>query len=108
LPEPEPGLPSHYRPPGAKPGGAWVAWLEPADLSEAEAGIYPAGRPAANIMKAMSLVPDAVKSFFDVVSYPSQGPFQMRDFSSKCVTSRASTARSAMRKSSCWRRGCRP
>jgi len=60
LPAPKPGPPSHYRPAGAKPGGAWVPWLEPADLTEQEAGIYPAGRPAANIMKAMSLVPDEV------------------------------------------------
>jgi hypothetical protein len=81
LPEPEPGMPSQYRPAGAKPGGAWVPWLEPADLSEPEAGIYPAGRPAANIMKAMSLVPDEVKSFFDIVSHQYQGPLEMRDFS---------------------------
>ena len=81
LPEPKPGLPSHYRPTGAKPGGAWVPWLEPAELSEREAGIYPAGRPAANIMKAMSLVPDEVKGFFDIVSHQYQGPLEMRDFS---------------------------
>ena len=43
LPQPQPGMPSRYRPAGAKPGGAWVPWLEPADLSEAEAGLYPAG-----------------------------------------------------------------
>jgi len=67
LPQPEPGVPSRYRPPGAKMGGAWVPWLEPADLSESESGLYPAGRPAANIMKAMSLVPDEVRSFFDLV-----------------------------------------
>jgi len=81
LPEPKPGLSSHYRPVGAKPGGAWVPWLEPADLSDQEAEIYPAGRPAANIMKAMSLVPDEVKSFFDIVSHQYQGPLEMRDFS---------------------------
>ena len=81
LPRPEPGVASQYRPAGAKPGGAWVPWIEPADLSEREVGIYPAGRPAANIMKAMSLVPDEVKSFFDLVSHQYQGPLQMRDFS---------------------------
>lgn len=81
LPQPEPGLPSRYRPPAAKPGGAWVPWLEPEDLSEREAGIYPEGRPAANIMKAMSLVPNEVRSFFDIVSHQYQGPLAMRDFS---------------------------
>ena len=81
LPAPEPGMPSQYRPSRAKPGGAWVPWLEPADLSEAEGGLYPAGRPAANIMKAMSLVPDEVRSFFDIVSHQYQPPLAMRDFS---------------------------
>ena len=81
LPRPEPGAPSQYRPPGAQPGGAWVPWIEPPDLGEREVGIYPAGRAAANIMKAMSLVPDEVKSFFDLVSHQYQGPLQMRDFS---------------------------
>jgi hypothetical protein len=32
-------------------------------------------------MKAMSLVPDEVKSFFDIVSHQYQGPVEMRDFS---------------------------
>jgi hypothetical protein len=81
LPQPQPGRPSHYRPAGAKPGGAWVPWLEPEDLSEAEADLYPSGRPAANIMKAMSLVPDEVRCFFDVVSHQYQPPLAMRDFS---------------------------
>ena len=65
LTRPQPGLPSRRRPAGAKPGGAWVPWLEPADAGDAMAGIYPADRPAANIRKAMSLVPEEVRSFFD-------------------------------------------
>jgi hypothetical protein len=81
LPQPMPGLPSQHRPAGAKLGGAWVPWLDPANLSEAESGLYPAGRPAANIMKAMSLVPDEVRSFFDIVSHQYQPPLAMRDFS---------------------------
>jgi hypothetical protein len=81
LPQPEPGMPSRRRPAGAKPGPAWVAWLEPVDLGEAEAGLYPAGRPAANIMKAMSLVPDEVRSFFDLGSHQYLPPLAMRDFS---------------------------
>jgi hypothetical protein len=81
LPQPQSGRPSRYRPAGAKPGGAWIPWIEPADLTEREAGIYPSGRPAANIMKAMSLVPDEVSSFFDLVYHQYQGPLEMRDFS---------------------------
>ena len=81
LPQPRPGQPSQYRPGGAKRGDAWVPWVEPPDLSAVEAGIYSVGRPAANIMKAMSLVPDEVRSFFDIVSHQYQGPLEMRDFS---------------------------
>src|SRR5215472_16486464 len=81
LPEPKQGRPSQYRPAGVKPGGAWVPWLEPADLSGAEADLYPSGRPAANIMKAMSFVPDEVRGFFDLVSHQYMPPLAMRDFS---------------------------
>jgi len=81
LPGPEHGRPSQYRPAGVKPGGAWVPWLELGDLGEAESGLYPSGRPAANIMKAMSLVPDEVRGFFDLVSHQYIPPLAMRDFS---------------------------
>jgi hypothetical protein len=80
LPDPEPGSPSHHRPQGAKPGGAWVPWVEPGDASAAEVGIYPVDRPPANIMKAMSLVPDEVRSFFDLVTHQYLPGAVMRDF----------------------------
>ena len=34
LSQSQPGMPSQYQP----PSGAWVGWLQPADLSEAESG----------------------------------------------------------------------
>ena len=80
LPNPQPGVPSHDRPDRAKPGGAWVPWVEPEDGGEAMAGIYPIDRPAANIMKAMSLVPDEVRSFFDLVSHQYLPGEAMRNF----------------------------
>ena len=80
LPQPVTGMPNRHRPAGAKPGRAWVPWIEAADLTEAEAGIYPVGRPPANIHKAMSLVPAEVKSFFDLCEHHYLGPFEMRDF----------------------------
>jgi hypothetical protein len=80
LPEPASGPPSGRRPPGAKPGPAWVPWIEPIDLTEAEAGIYPTGRPPANIHRAMSLVPEEVRSFFDLCEHQYLGPLEMRDF----------------------------
>jgi hypothetical protein len=80
LPRPESGSPSRRRPASAKPGGAWVPWIEPADAGEEESGIYPIDRPPANIMKAMSLVPDEVRSFFDLVTHQYLPGPAMRDF----------------------------
>ena len=80
LLQPANGVPTRHRPAGAMPGPAWVPWIEGADLTEAEAGIYPVGRPPANIHKAMSLVPAEVKSFFDLCEHHYLGPFEMRDF----------------------------
>ena len=80
LPQPARGAPSRRRPSGARRGPAWVPWIEAADLTEAEAGIYPQGRPPANIHKAMSLVPSEVKSFFDLCEHHYLGPHEMRDF----------------------------
>jgi hypothetical protein len=80
LPDPEPGATTRRRPTGARRGGAWVPWLEPDDATGAEMGIYPKDRPPANIMKAMSLVPDEVRSFFDLVSHQYLPGEVMRDF----------------------------
>ena len=66
LPEPIAGAPTRQRPAGARPGGAWVPWLEPEDVTEAEAGLYPGYRPPANIRKALSLVPAEATSFFEL------------------------------------------
>jgi hypothetical protein len=80
LPNPAEGVPTRHRPAGAKPGPAWVPWIEAADITEAEAGTYPRSRPPANIHKAMSLVPAEVKSFFDLCEHHYLGPLEMRDF----------------------------
>ena len=80
MSQPAAGMPSRRLPPGARPGPAWVPWIEPQDLTEAEAGIYPHSRPPANIHKAMSLVPAEVKSFFDLCEHHYLGPLEMRDF----------------------------
>lgn len=82
LPSPETGEPSRYRPPGASEGAAWVPWIETADrLPPDMAGLYPVDRPAANIMRAMSLVPTEVRQFFAMGAAQYLGPHQMRDFS---------------------------
>ena len=82
LPATQPGEPSRDRPAGASSGAAWVPWIETADrLPPDTAGLYPPDRPAANIMRAMSLVPTEVRQFFALGSAQYLGPHQMRDFS---------------------------
>jgi alkylhydroperoxidase family enzyme len=62
LPEPAPGEPSHHRPAGAKAGTAWVAMVAPEDASGPEADMYPESPMIPNIVRALSLVPDAVRA----------------------------------------------
>ena len=59
-PEPVPGPPDGYRPSGAADSGAWVHTVQPGSTSAAEADLYPGGHTA-NVISAMSLVPDAVR-----------------------------------------------
>jgi AhpD family alkylhydroperoxidase len=64
LPVPIEGAPSRRRPKGAKQGAAWVPWIEPGAVTEAEPDLYRRRDRASNIRKAMSLVPAEVTSFF--------------------------------------------
>jgi hypothetical protein len=63
LPEALPGEPSRHRP-DAKSGEAWVPMLDPADVTGPEADVF--GGPSAtfvpNIVRALSLVPDQVRT----------------------------------------------
>ncbi len=61
LPAPQPGEPSGYRPPGAKPRGAWIDSIAPLDLSPAEADLYGGASQTGNVLSAMSLVPSSVR-----------------------------------------------
>jgi hypothetical protein len=65
LPEPVPGEPSQYAPRGARPEGAWVPTIPARAARGPEKGLY-AGMPAGNVLKAMSLVPDAVRQLYDL------------------------------------------
>lgn len=67
LPAPRAGAPRRRRTPGAKPGLAWVATLDPADAEGEDRALYPTGK-GANIRRAMSLVPAEVHGFFDLVA----------------------------------------
>ena len=62
LPEPQAGAPDHYRPPGTERGTGYVAMLGTAAPSGKEADLWAAGR-SVNVLRALSLVPDAVRSW---------------------------------------------
>jgi len=78
LPRSEPGEASRYRPPGATPGEAWVATIGFRGARGAEADLYD-GRPTANVLAALSLVPDEVRTLKDLSAAHYLSPEQMVD-----------------------------
>ncbi|MBT8146219.1 MAG: hypothetical protein KJN90_05155 [Gammaproteobacteria bacterium] len=67
LPEPQSGSPDHYRPPQAESGAGFVPMLPREGLTGKEADLWPGGR-SANVIRALSLVPAAVKDWLAVSS----------------------------------------
>ena len=78
LPEPQPGAPSYYRPPGAMQEDAWVPMIPVERATGAEADLY-GGQAVGNVIRALSLVPDEVRTLLDLsaVHYLPMG--QVRD-----------------------------
>jgi len=78
LPAPQPGTPSYYRPPGAVQEEAWVPMIPVESATGAEADLYD-GQAVGNVIRAMSLVPDEVRTLRDLsaVHYLPMG--QVRD-----------------------------
>jgi hypothetical protein len=60
------GVPRRHRPRGARPQHLWVATLSPGEAETDDPNPY-AGNRAANIHRALSLVPAEVIGFFDLV-----------------------------------------
>ena len=60
LPSPQPGEPSRYRPAAAVAGEAYVAMIPERSNTGDEADLW--GSMTGNVIRAMSLVPDAVRS----------------------------------------------
>ena len=79
LPAPLAGEPRRRRPAGARDGLAWAPTVAPEDVTEAEAGLYD-GLSAANIHRALSLVPAEVAGFFDMDAAHYLPDAQLRDF----------------------------
>jgi hypothetical protein len=65
LPEPQPGAPSRYRPPGALQEDAWVPMIPLDRATGAEADLY-GGKAVGNVIRALSLVPDEVRTLYDL------------------------------------------
>ena len=66
LPAPQPGAPSHYRPPGAQQAAAaWVPMIPVDRATGAEADLY-GGQTVGNVVRALSLVPDEVRTLYDL------------------------------------------
>jgi len=66
LPEPQPGPPSRYRPPGARDGEAWVPWVPERQAKDAEADLYDGLPRTGNVLKALSLVPEELRQLKDL------------------------------------------
>jgi len=67
LPAPEPGAPSRRRPAAARDEGAWVPTIPSGAATGAEADLYadiPGRVP--NVIRALSLVPDALRGLKDL------------------------------------------
>lgn len=67
LPEPVAGEPDHYRPAQAEVGTGFVPMLPKGELQGAEADLWPNGR-SANVIRAFSLVPQAVRDWLALAS----------------------------------------
>jgi hypothetical protein len=77
LPEPRPGEPSRQRPEAARPGEAWVAMIPRGRPGGREADLW--GARTANVIRALSLVPDEVRGLHDLARAHYLGMAEMAD-----------------------------
>jgi hypothetical protein len=66
FPEPEPGEPSRYRPATAQLEEAWVPMIPVGGAVGAEADLWNVAGRVGNVIRALSLVPDAVRQLMDL------------------------------------------
>ena len=80
LPQPRAGEPDHYRPALATGGTGFVSMLPASGkFSDREKGLWPKNR-SANVLRALSLVPDAVREWARVASAQYLPPKQLIQF----------------------------
>jgi hypothetical protein len=85
LPAPQPGTPSQYRPLGAMQEDAWVPMIPADRATGAEADLY-GGQAVGNVIRAMSLVPDEVRTLCDLSAVHYLPMEQVRDPSAAAGT----------------------
>jgi hypothetical protein len=78
LPEPVPGEPSRYRPAGALAEDAWVPMISFPRARGDEADLYD-GKRTGNVIRALSLVPNAVRTLKDLSAAHYLSPEKMVD-----------------------------
>jgi len=78
LPSAGPGAPRRYRATSAGPDAAWVPMVPLDNASTPEADLWPAGRTG-NVIRAMSLVPDEVRTLNDLSAVHYLPHAQVRD-----------------------------
>ncbi len=81
-PDPIPGAPDGYLPAGATIDVAWVPMLTPQTLTEREGDIFLGAPATANVIRALSLVPDAVRLLHSLAAVHYVPTDLVRDFSS--------------------------
>lgn len=87
LPEPAAGEPSGYWPEGAEIDVAWVPMLRPETLGPNEADIFGGAPETANVLRALSLVPDAVRMLHDLAAVHYVPSAEVRKFDSTGILS---------------------
>lgn len=79
LPDPKPGAPTRARPATLARDTGWVPMIPVGGLAESESDLW-SGRRSGNVIRAMSLVPDAVRAMKDLSSAHYMAPEEMQDF----------------------------
>ena len=83
LPGPMAGEPDGYLPPGAAVDVAWVPMIYPENLTEREADIYFGATQMGHVIRAMSLVPDAVRWLNNLGEAHYLPTYEVGDFSKR-------------------------
>lgn len=81
IPAAMPGEPTRIRPPKVRQGDAWLPWIAAEDANEADRDTF--GPGISNIRRALSLVPDEARGFFDLVGNQYLNAEQMKDFATR-------------------------